>query len=140
MRCAVIVAGCLVSLAASSCGAAEKKLAKYAIVQFVSNDSTGSRNLTVRKMNKVGIEFEFKEETISSQDISIVRGVANVVAGDLDILEDEGGNTYAAQQYILDGKCWVSIKIDQDQKVAQVTVTKCASQKFSDYRGLLYRR
>jgi len=91
------------------------ELTDYQVYSF-END-TLSQRIEVSFVTESEIKFRLVCENKKRIQSSQIEGKAKCkIDADPEIDEDEDGNAYPAQQYFFENYCWLSIRIDLEQK------------------------
>ena len=93
-----------------------KKSEESQSIYIFSND-TLTQKVTLEYLSDNKIRFVFISKNNIRELTDSVKGIAASKSSvDPEIDEDEEGNAYPTQEYILAGKYWLSIRIDMESK------------------------
>ena len=104
---------------------------------YIYENDTLIQTVNITIVNEKGIEFQLFSENKIRNQIASIEGVAIKNIGDAEIDEDEEGNAYPVDEYIYEGDCWLSFRIDMETHTTmKIKLADCTSNQYCPFSSI----
>lgn len=158
--CIYTIVATLSLLISTSCHRNESKQSKISLINDISNNNSEKKNdiaivsesvflfkndtliqtVEVKFMNDEKIDFKLSSENILRNKVEKIEGTAenyNLAVGSSETDMNDDGEIYPVNEYIYEGSCWLSFKIDVATKTKmRIYVADCILNPYCPFASI----
>lgn len=100
-------------------------------VIYIFENDTIKQKVELGLFNDKELNFTLTTENKAQKKKAILKGLAKIKNGDVELDEDSEGNAYPVDEYIYDFECWIAFRIERGSHLRMII--KEADCKQHDY-------
>ena len=103
---------------------------------YLYKNDTLRQIVELSAIDETKIHFKLISENILKNQKESIEGIAKINNGDVEIDEDEEGNAYPVNEYIYEGDCWLSFRIDFSQTIMSIKMADCIPNPYCPFSSV----